>query len=124
MTKTRPKHLDLAKIRMPVTAVVSILHRISGFGLFLFLPLMLYLLHASLASPESYVRYRDAITHPLVKLILIGLLWAFLHHLLAGIRFLALDLHWGVALEPARRNARVVLIAGLVLTVVLGVLVW
>ncbi len=124
MTKTRPKHLDLAKIRMPVTAVVSILHRISGFGLFLFLPLMLYLLHASLASPESYVRYRDAITHPLVKLILIGLLWAFLHHLLAGIRFLALVLHWGVALEPARRNARVVLIAGLVLTVVLGVLVW
>jgi succinate dehydrogenase cytochrome b subunit len=109
---------------MPVTAVVSILHRISGLGLFLLLPFLLYLLHQSLASPDSYVRYRAAIAHPLVKLVLIGLLWAFLHHTLAGLRFLALDVHYGVELQPARRNARVVLIAALVLTAILGALLW
>jgi succinate dehydrogenase / fumarate reductase cytochrome b subunit len=124
MTKTRPKHLDLAKIRMPVSAIVSILHRISGAGLFLMLPFMLYLLQASLGSPDSYVRYRAAIQNPLVKLLLIGLLWAFLHHLLAGIRFLALDLHYGVELQPSRMTSRAVLAVSLLLTIVLGVLIW
>jgi succinate dehydrogenase / fumarate reductase, cytochrome b subunit len=124
MDRTRPKYLDLTKIRMPVTAVVSILHRISGLGLFVLLPFLLYLLHQSLASPDSYVRYRAAIAHPLVKLVLIGLLWAFLHHTLAGIRFLALDVHYGVELQPARTNARVVLVAALLLTAILGALIW
>ena len=124
MTKTRPKHLDLAKIRMPVSAIVSILHRISGAGLFLMLPFMLYLLQASLGSPDSYVRYRAAIATPLTKLILIGLLWAFLHHLFAGIRFLALDLHYGVELQASRMSSRLVLALSLLLTAALGVLVW
>jgi succinate dehydrogenase / fumarate reductase cytochrome b subunit len=122
--RTRPKHLDLTKIRLPLPALVSILHRISGFGLFLFLPFLLYLLHASLASPESYVRYRATIDHWFVKLVLIGLLWAFLHHLFAGIRFLALDVHLGVELRPARSTSWAVLAVSLLLTVVLGVMVW
>ena len=124
MAKTRPKYLDLMKIRMPVTALVSILHRISGFGLFLLLPFLLYLLHASLASPESYVRYRALFDNPLVKLVLIGLVWAYLHHLLAGIRYLALDLHYGVELQPARLTSRVVLAVSLLLTLILGVAIW
>jgi succinate dehydrogenase / fumarate reductase cytochrome b subunit len=109
---------------MPVPAVVSILHRISGAGLFLMLPFLLYLLHASLASPDSYVRYRDTIGHPLIKLILIGLIWAYLHHLFAGIRYLALDVHYGVELQPARATSWAVLAVSLVLTAILGVLVW
>jgi succinate dehydrogenase / fumarate reductase cytochrome b subunit len=124
MAKTRPKYLDLTKIKMPVTAVVSILHRISGFGLFLLLPFLLWLLHSSLASPDSYVRYRAAIGNPLVKVVLIGLLWAYLHHLFAGIRYLALDVHYGVELQPARNTSRAVLAVSLLLTVVLGALLW
>jgi succinate dehydrogenase / fumarate reductase cytochrome b subunit len=124
MAKTRPKYLDLTQIKMPVTAVVSILHRISGFGLFLLLPFMLWLLHSSLASPDSYVRYRAAIANPLVKLVLIGLLWAYLHHVFAGIRYLALDVHYGVELQPARNTSRAVLAVSLLLTVVLGALLW
>ncbi|MCC7549265.1 MAG: succinate dehydrogenase, cytochrome b556 subunit [Burkholderiales bacterium] len=124
MTRPRPKYLDLIRIRQPVPAVVSILHRISGFGLFLFLPFLLYLLHSSLASPDSYVRYRAAIDNPLVKIILLGLLWAYLHHFFAGIRFLFLDVHIGVALQPARRTSRIVLVVSLVLTVILGVFLW
>lgn len=124
MTKTRPKHLDLAKIRLPLPGIVSILHRISGFGLFLFLPFLLYLLHSSLASPASYVRYRGLIDNPLIKIVLIGLVWAFLHHLFAGLRFLALDVHWGVELAQARNTSRIVLVVSLVLTLILGVFLW
>ena len=124
MANPRPKHLDLFTIRLPVPGLVSILHRVSGFGLFLFLPLLLWLLHDSLAAPESYVRFRDAITHPLVKLVLIGLLWAFLHHVCAGLRFLALDLHYGTSLLAARASSAAVLVLSILLTIVLGVLVW
>jgi len=92
--------------------------------LFLFLPFLLYLLHASLASPDSYVRYRAAIAQPLAKLILIGLLWAYLHHFLAGLRLLALDVHWGIELQPARTTSRAVLAMSLLLTAILGVWLW
>ena len=124
MHQTRPKYLDLTAIKLPVPGLVSILHRISGFGLFLFLPLLLWLLHSSLASPDAYVRYREVIAHPLVKLILIGLLWAFLHHLFAGLRFLLLDVHVGTELKTARNSSRAVLAVSILLTVVLGALLW
>jgi succinate dehydrogenase / fumarate reductase cytochrome b subunit len=124
MADTRPKHLELTRIRLPLPGVVSILHRISGAALFLFMPFMLWLLQSSLTAPDTYVRYRDAISQPLVKLILIGLLWAFLHHLFAGIRFLLLDVHVGTELAAARNSSRVVLGASLLLTVLLGAWIW
>lgn len=124
MSQTRPRYLDLIRIKLPVPGLVSILHRISGFALFLFLPLLLWLLHSSLASPDSYVRYRDVMTQPLMKLVLIGLLWAFLHHLFAGLRFVMLDLHYGTSLPAARNSSRAVLVAAVVLTIALGVLIW
>ena len=124
MNQTRPKYLDLTAIKLPLPGLVSILHRISGFGLFLFLPLLLWLLHSSLASPDAYVRYRAAIAHPFMKLILIGLLWAFLHHLFAGLRFLLLDVHVGTELTMARNTSRAVLAVSLLLTLVLGALLW
>jgi succinate dehydrogenase / fumarate reductase cytochrome b subunit len=124
MRNPRPKHLDLIRIRLPLPGVVSILHRISGAGLFLFLPFMLWLFHSSLAAPDTYVRYRDAISHPLTKLILIGLLWAFLHHLCAGIRFLLLDLHYGTALAAARNSSRAVLAVSLLVTLIVGAWLW
>jgi len=124
MTKSRPTYLDPLRIRLPIPGLISILHRISGLGLFLFLPLLLWLFQSSLTSPDSYVRYRAAFANPLVKLILIGLLWAFLHHLLAGLRFLALDLHYGTDLPTARATSWVVLVTAIVLTAVLGVWLW
>ena len=122
--KRRPKYLDLMKIRLPVPGLVSILHRVSGAGLFLLLPLLLWLFQSSLASPESYALYAAAFANPLVKLLLIGLLWAFLHHLLAGLRFLALDVHIGTALTKARASSWAVLVVAIVLTLVLGVWLW
>ena len=124
MNKSRPTYLDLTRIKLPVPGLVSILHRISGFGLFLLLPLLLWLLQSSLASPDSYVRYRAAIAHPVMKLILIGLLWAFMHHLFAGLRLLMLDIHVGTELAVARNSSRAVLVVSILLTLGLGVLVW
>jgi succinate dehydrogenase / fumarate reductase cytochrome b subunit len=122
--KKRPKHLDLPKIRLPLPGFVSILHRVSGAGLFLMLPFLLYLLQLSLGSPESYAEFRSVVANPLAKLVLFGLLWAFLHHLCAGIRFLALDLGYGLTLETARASSGAVLAVSLALTLILGVRLW
>lgn len=124
MAKFRPKHLNLFQIKLPVPGIVSILHRISGAGLFLMLPFLLYLLQASLQSPESYIHFREWMSGALVKLILLGLLWAFLHHFCAGIRYLFLDVHIGTDLAAARASSFAVLGISLVLTVVFGVWLW
>jgi succinate dehydrogenase / fumarate reductase, cytochrome b subunit len=120
----RPKYLDVIRIRLPVPGWVSILHRISGFALFLATPFLLYLFQLSISSPENYVRYRAVFDMPLVKLILIGLLWALFHHLFAGIRFLLLDVHIGLELRSARASSMVVLAAGIVCAIACGVLLW
>lgn len=124
MEKTRPKFLELHHIRLPLPGLVSILHRISGVGMFLCLPLLLWLLDNSLHSRSSFETFQGFIANPIVKLVLFGLIWAFLHHLFAGLRYLALDLHWGVELGQARASSKLVLAASLILTLVLGVQLW
>jgi succinate dehydrogenase / fumarate reductase cytochrome b subunit len=120
----RPKHLDLLKIRLPIPGIVSILHRISGALLFLLIPFLLYGFQQSLASPESYAGLKGFFGIWLVKVALIGLIWAFIYHALAGLRYLAIDLHYGVALQPARTSAKLVLGLSIVLTIVLGAALW
>jgi succinate dehydrogenase / fumarate reductase, cytochrome b subunit len=122
--KRRPKHLDLPKIRLPMPAFVSILHRFSGVLLFLFIPFLLFLFERSLASAPSYAGLAGVIGHPLAKLVLFGLLWSFLHHLFAGIRYLLLDLHVGTDLAAARMGSAIVLVVSLLLTAILGVKLW
>lgn len=124
MSKTRPKHLNLMQIRLPLPAFVSILHRVTGAVLFLMLPLLLCLLGSSLESAQSFASFKSVVANPLVKIILLGLLWAYLHHFCAGIRHLALDMHVGLELETARATSYAVLAAGLGLTVIIGAMLW
>jgi succinate dehydrogenase / fumarate reductase cytochrome b subunit len=124
MTKPRPKHLELMRIHLPVPGWVSILHRISGAALFLMLPLLLYLFGASVGSETTFAAYKATVGNPLVKIILLGLLWGFLHHVCAGIRYLALDLHIGTTLEAARASSIVVLAASLTATAAIGAMLW
>jgi succinate dehydrogenase / fumarate reductase cytochrome b subunit len=124
LRKKRPKYLDVVRIRLPLPGIVSILHRVSGIGLFLFLPFLLWLLDMSLESASSFEEFRALIANPLVKLLLLGLLWAFLHHFCAGIRFVLLDLHKGLDLPCARKSAGIVVIVSLALTVAIGVVLW
>jgi succinate dehydrogenase / fumarate reductase cytochrome b subunit len=122
--KRRPKYLNLIEIKLPLPGFVSILHRISGAGLFLCLPLLIYLLQLSLASPESFDTLKVLVGHPLVKLILLGLIWAYLHHFCMGIRVLLLDVHVGIEKPQARASAMAVLAVSLALTGLLGVILW
>ncbi|MGV3627435.1 MAG: succinate dehydrogenase, cytochrome b556 subunit [Betaproteobacteria bacterium] len=122
--KPRPKHLNLMQIRLPVPGIISIMHRISGAVLFLLIPLLLWLFQTSLESAASFAGFRSVVAHPLMKLVLIGLLWGYLHHLLAGLRHLFLDLHIGMELETARLTSIIVLAAGIVLTLAVGVALW
>ena len=124
MPTSRPKHLNLMEIRMPLPAVVSILHRASGAILFLTLPLLLYLLGSSLESPQSFGVFKSWVSNPLVKIVLIGLLWAYLHHFCAGIRHLAMDMHKGLELQTARATSYAVLGVSLLLTAAIGVKLW
>jgi succinate dehydrogenase / fumarate reductase cytochrome b subunit len=123
--KPRPVYLNLLAIRQPIPAIVSILHRISGALLFLIgLPLGLWALQASLASPEVYARITGAFEGPFAKLVLIVLIWAYLHHLIAGIRHLLADVHIGLDLGSARRSAAVSMVLAILLTVALGARLW
>jgi succinate dehydrogenase / fumarate reductase cytochrome b subunit len=121
----RPKYYDLNLLNLPMPGLVSIFHRITGVAMFLFLiPLVLWIFQTTLRSPESFAVWKGYFANPLLKLIVIGFIWAFLHHLFAGIRYLLLDLHIGIAKEPAQRSAKVVLVAGIVATVIFAVRVW
>jgi succinate dehydrogenase / fumarate reductase cytochrome b subunit len=124
LKKQRPKHLALNEIRLPLPGKVSILHRVSGSGLFLMLPVLLALFGSSVGSPESYAAYKDIVGNIFVKLLLVGLLWAYLHHFCAGIRFLLLDAHVGIDKQAAVNSARMVLIVSLTLTFLLVAKLW
>jgi succinate dehydrogenase / fumarate reductase cytochrome b subunit len=124
MEKTRPKHLDLPKIRLPIPGIVSILHRVSGILMFVAIPFVLALLAGSLSSQAQFDAYRAVVAMPLVKLMLLALLWAFLHHACAGVRFLLLDIHKGLELDTARATAKAVMVVSLVLTAVIGGVLW
>ena len=124
MNKKRPKHLALHLIKLPLPGFVSILHRVSGMALFLALPLLLWMLQYSLRSIETYTELMGMLGQPLAKLVMLGLLWAFLHHSCAGLRYLAIDMHWVGNLAQARNSSRVVMFVSLALTVLLGVRLW
>jgi succinate dehydrogenase / fumarate reductase cytochrome b subunit len=124
LPKNRPKFLNLFEIRLPIAGFASILHRVSGLGLFLMLPLLIWLLELSLRSPDSFQSLQAVVAHPFVKLVLIGLLWAFLHHFCMGIRILLIDIHVGVAKAQARSSAIAVMAVSLLLTLILGAKLW
>ncbi len=98
--------------------MVSIMHRISGAALFLALPFLLWMFDLSLISETSFERMATVASGWVVKLALLFLIWAFLHHFVAGIRYLVLDLHVGLERLQARKNALAVFAISLPLTLV------
>ena len=124
--RPRPKYLNVFELgmRLPLPGFLSILHRVSGAGLFLLLPFLLFLLDLSLTSPAAFDGFKEIMVNPLVKLLLLGLLWAYLHHFCAAIRFLLLDAHIGVGLPEARKSTVIVFAVSLALTFIFGVALW
>jgi succinate dehydrogenase / fumarate reductase cytochrome b subunit len=120
LIKPRPKFLNLFAIRLPLAGYASIFHRVSGIGLFLMLPLLIWLLDKSLSTPEAYAQFQAVFDCVLIKLLLVGLLWAFLHHFCMGVRILLLDIHVGIDKASAHNSSIAVMAVSLTLTAVLG----
>ncbi len=116
--KKRPVFLDLTRIDMPVMAVLSVAHRITGIVMFLSIPAVIYLLGLSLNSPQGYEKVTSLFDSGLFRLVLLMALWCFAHHFFAGIRYFMLDLDIGVDVVNGRKSAWCVLGAGLLVTVI------
>jgi succinate dehydrogenase / fumarate reductase cytochrome b subunit len=122
--QNRPKNLDLMTIRLPMPALVSIMHRLSGGFLFLLLPLGLWVLQQSLTSAVEYQQIMSILQNRAIKIFDLIIFWAFSHHACAGIRHLALDANLGLRLKYARMSSRVVLFVSVMLTILLGSWLW
>ncbi len=106
--------------RLPLAGVVSILHRASGMLMFLLLPFVLYMLDKSLTSEISFEYFKGYISHFPVKLAILVLVWAYLHHFCAGIRHLLMDLHMGLDKDSGRKSSVAVFAVSLPLAVLVG----
>src|SRR5690606_1980540 len=112
---------DILRYRLPLAGKVSILHRVSGVLLFLALPLVILpLFERTLISEIGFDSFKEIVTNPIVKLILLALIWGYLHHFCAGIRFLFLDKHVGLDKDSSRKSAAAVLVISVLLTLVFG----
>ena len=118
---------DLPTYRLPAAGIVSILHRISGAIMFLLLPLIVWMFDTSVSSEISYARFTAAFSTGIgfvpgivIKLAALALIWAYLHHMIAGLRHLYMDARHAVSKEFGKSSAVVTLVLSLGLTALLG----
>lgn len=133
---TRPKRpefrninafTDLPSYRLPVAGIVSILHRVSGALMFVLMPFIIWMFDTSISSELSFARFTSAfgvgvgfVPGWFFKLVALAILWAFLHHLIAGMRHLWMDMRHAVSKEFGKSSAVFTLVLSIGLTVVLG----
>lgn len=123
--KQRPVNLDLLTFRFPLTAIASILHRISGVITFFTVGVLLWLLGLSISSPEGFIQASDIVDHFFVKLILWTLFTALFYHLLGGIRHLLMDFGYiEENLKIGIRSAQVVMVITVLLSIFAGAIIW
>ena len=130
ITKQRPgtmRLVDALQYRLPLAGVVSILHRASGAIMFALLPFVIWLFDVSVTSEISYEQFTAAFTAGIgfvpgwfIKLVVLALIWSFLHHAIAGVRHLWMDMTHSVALSQGRQSAVFTLVSSVLLTVLLG----
>ncbi len=123
-TVSRPRFLNLLLIRMPVGAITSFAHRVSGVLLFLCIPLAAFLLDLSLQGPDGFTQAADLLVQPLSRAVQLVIAWSLTHHLLAGIRFLLIDLKIGLNKPQARASALAVNVAAPLLALLLLWRLW
>ncbi len=118
---------DLPSYRLPVAGIVSILHRVSGALMFVLMPFIIWMFDTSISSEISFAKFTQAFSIGLgfvpgwfMKLVALALIWAFLHHLIAGLRHLWMDMRHAVSKEFGRSSAMVTLSVSVGLTLVLG----
>ena len=120
-TDNRPVFLELHKISLPITALVSILHRISGVLMLLSLPILTYVFYLSMSSQEGYAIWSELYSHNLmVRLVIFGMYAAFSYHVFAGIRHMVHDFSHQHALDFSIRTSQITLITWGLQALVMG----
>lgn len=122
--RPRPVNLNLFTIKFPIPAIISILHRISGLLLFLFIPALLWALQNSLGSAGDFQALSDTLSSPFAKLLIWILLSSLIYHLTAGIRHLIQDLGYGESLAVGRLSAKIVLVFSILMAIGIGIWLW
>lgn len=124
MKKNRPVNLDISTIQLPITAYVSILHRVSGVFLFAGVAVLLWMLDVSLSSPEGFEQAKAIGSSPICQFILWVVLAGLAYHMVLGIRHLIMDFGIGESLKGGQVGAKIALVIAIVLIVLAGVWVW
>jgi len=124
VTKNKPINLRLTTIHFPISAITSILHRISGVLLFFFIPIVLWALDLSLANQASFASLKKTLTQPVSKFAIWGMLAFVAYHIVAGIRHLMMDWGWGETRKSATYSAYLLIVTTLVLVILIGFWVW
>ena len=120
----RPVNLDLSTIKLPLAAITSITHRISGVILFVGIGILLWMLELSLSGEAGFNRLQEVLTSPVATFIVWGVLSALAYHLIAGVKHLLMDAGIGETKTGAPRGATIVIIVSLIIIVLLGVWLW
>jgi len=123
-TVKRPRFLDLTRIRLPLPGIVSILHRISGVLMILAIPVCIWLLELAVTDQAGFTQAAAVADSLLFKLAAAVILWSLCHHLIAGIRYLLLDIDVWIERKQARQSAVAVFIVSIVLTIVFLGAIW
>ncbi|PCJ11276.1 MAG: succinate dehydrogenase, cytochrome b556 subunit [Gammaproteobacteria bacterium] len=124
MEDKRPVNLDLTTIKLPLPGFASIIHRVTGFAIFLALPILLWVLDQSLMNEGSFDALQETLNGFLVKLILFAILAGLIFHLVAGVKHLLMDAGIGETLEGARRGAGITIVLSGLLILIAGAWLW
>lgn len=124
MKDNRPVNLDIASIRLPITAWASITHRASGVFIFAGMAVLIWALDASLESPESFAALQENMASPLFKLVLWAIVAGLIYHTLAGVKHLIMDIGIGESMEGGILGAKVVIVTSAVLILLAGLWIW
>lgn len=124
MNANRPKNLNLTTISFPITAISSILHRITGILLFLLIPFSLHWLESSLASQAEFNALAECLNSVFAKIVIWGILSALFYHLFAGVRHIVMDLGFGESLEAGKRGSQLVILLAILVSIGIGVWLW
>ena len=111
-------------MRLPITAWASITHRASGVFLFAGVGVLIWMLDASLASPESFASVKDMLTSPVAKVVIWAICAGLIYHSLAGVKHLIMDMGVGETMEGGTRGAQIVIALSVVLILAAGAWIW
>ena len=124
MKDKRPVNLDIGSMRLPLTAWASITHRASGVFIFAGMAVLLWVLDASLQSPQSFAELQDCLASPLAKFVIWAIVAGLIYHTVAGVKHLIMDMGIGETFEGGTRGAQLVVAISAVLILLAGAWIW